>query len=355
MTARRTSNRALCRNMPRVHLVHLPTPLEHAPRLSRSLGVDLHIKREDLAGLCVGGNKSRLLEFALGRLQAEGVDTLIAYASDQSNKLRDIAAAGARFGMKSVLLVPGGRGATGPLQGNRLLYDLIGAEVRELGPGLDAEAVLAAEMAVRDELAGQGRRPAVLDRRLDYGIDATVAYVDAAEELGRQLDDAGLNPDAVFIAAGAGMTVGGLALGMKHLGRATRVTGVCISTPAVDLLPDVVWHSQRAAAALGLPSPLTAGDLTLIDDFTGPGYGVVTPELEDVVRRFAEGHGLILDPVYNAKVALALVGQIESGAIPQGSSVVYIHTGGLPAVFDYASDLTAHGARDAAQVPEPVA
>jgi len=352
MTARRTSDQALCRKMPRVHLVHLPTPLEHAPRLSRSLGVELHIKREDLAGLCVGGNKSRLLEFALGRLQAEGVDTLIAYASDQSNKLRDIAAAGARFGMKSVLLVPGG--GAGPLQGNRLLYDLIGAEVRELGPGLGAETVLAAEMAVRDELAAQGRRPAVLDRRLDYGIDATVAYVDAAEELGRQLDDTGLKPDAVFIAAGAGMTVGGLALGMKHLGRSTRVTGVCISTPADDLLANVIWQSERAAAALGLPSPLTAGDLTLIDDVTGPGYGVVTPELEGVMRRFAEGHGLILDPVYNAKVALALVGQIESGAIPQGSSVIYIHTGGLPAVFDYASDLTAQGAPNSAQQPEPV-
>src|SRR5690606_5339335 len=96
----------ICADQPRTRLVHLPTPLEPAPRLSRALGIDLWIKREDLAGLCVGGNKSRLLEFVIGSRRAAGVDTLIAHAAAQSNKLRDVAAAAARCGMQAVLLIP---------------------------------------------------------------------------------------------------------------------------------------------------------------------------------------------------------------------------------------------------------
>lgn len=326
----------LCAAVPRERLVHLPTPLEHAPMLSRALGIELFIKREDLAGLCVGGNKARLLEFALGRVRASGADTLVAYASDQSNKLRDIAAAAARAGMAAVLLVPGSRG--GPLQGNRLLYDLLGAEVRVVGPGLDDAGVLAAETALCEEFARRGRRPAILDRRLEYGIDATVAYVDAAEELKTQLDRAGIAPQAVFIAAGAGMTVAGLALGMKALGAPTRVTGVCISRRAADLMPDILWQAGRAADALGLPAALEAEDLALTDEQIGPGYGVLTPALEGVIRRYATGHGLVLDPVYNAKVALALAEAVERGRIPRGAAVVQVNTGGGPALFDYAAD-----------------
>jgi len=141
--------------------VHLPTPLEQAPRLSEMLGVDLLIKREDLAGLCVGGNKARLLEFALGSLRAKGVDTLIAHAAAQSNKLRDIAAAAARFGMRAVLLIPASRGATEtlPPQGNRLLFDILGADVRLVAPNFDAASIMISQEEVRDEMAREGRRP----------------------------------------------------------------------------------------------------------------------------------------------------------------------------------------------------
>lgn len=133
----------ICQALPRLRFVHLPTPLEAAPRLSESLGVNLLIKREDLAGLCVGGNKARLLEFALGSLRDRGVDTLIACAAAQSNKLRDIAAVAARCGMRAVLLIPAGRGAeNAPPQGNRLLFDILGADVRVIAADLDAAAIL---------------------------------------------------------------------------------------------------------------------------------------------------------------------------------------------------------------------
>jgi 1-aminocyclopropane-1-carboxylate deaminase/D-cysteine desulfhydrase-like pyridoxal-dependent ACC family enzyme len=334
----------ICDELPRVRLVHLPTPLEVAPRLSEALGVNLLVKREDLAGLCVGGNKSRLLEFALGSLRDKGVDTLIAHAAEQSNKLRDIAAVAARLGMRAVLLTSAPRHADGAVrQGNRLLFDILGADVRVLESGLDRAAIMAAQVSVRDELARDGRCPAILDRHLDYGVDATVAYVDAAEELHRQLAGSAVPPHSVFIAVGAGMTAAGLALGLKHLRSPMRVTGVCIGSRAADLAPEVERHAARAAERLGLATRLRATDLTLLDDRADSGYGVLTHSLVDVIHRFARLHGMVIDPVYNAKVALALAERTAGGQIPEGATVVYVNTGGGPAIYDYAADLGGGG------------
>lgn len=330
----------ICRDLPRQRFIHLPTPLETSPRLSGDLGIRLLIKREDLAGLCVGGNKSRLLEFALGTLMDTGVDTLIAYAAPQSNKLRDIAAVAARCGMKAVLLIPQSvSDASHPRQGNRLLFDILGADVRVVPGELEVGGIMSAQDFVREQLERQGYRPAILDRRLDYGIDATVAYVDAAEELHRQLGDRNATPHSVYIAVGAGMTVAGLALGLKHLGSPMRVVGVSTGNSAAQLMPEILHHAKRAAERLGLATRLDDIDLTLLDDPIGAAYGAVTPPLTDAIRRFARLHGLIVDPVYNAKVAFTLIQHAANGKIPKGATAVYINTGGSPAVFGFGAEL----------------
>jgi 1-aminocyclopropane-1-carboxylate deaminase/D-cysteine desulfhydrase-like pyridoxal-dependent ACC family enzyme len=335
----------ICQDQPRIRLVHLPTPLEAAPRLSEALGITLLIKREDLAGLCVGGNKSRLLEFAIGSLRGRGVDTLIAHAAGQSNKLRDIAAVAARCGMKAILLIP----ADGtPVQGNRLLFDILGAEMRPISAGPDRAAIMAAQEAVAAEVTRAGGRPAILDRHLGYGIDATIAYVDAAEELHRQLAALPAAPYSVFIAAGAGMTVAGLALGLKHLGSPARVAGVCIASRAAELAPEIEFHATRAAERLGIATRLAAADLDLLDPHPGTGYAALPPALVGVIRRFARLHGMVLDQVYNAKVALALVEQAEAGRIPPGATVVHVNTGGGPAIYDAAAALSGPVQGDAA-------
>ncbi len=330
----------MCQGQPRVCFGHLPTPLEAAPRLSDALGIELLIKRDDLSGLCVGGNKARLLEFAIGSLRGAGADTLIAYAAEQSNKLRDIAAVAARFAMKAILLIPGSSRPDGEsLQGNRLLFDLLGAEVRMVAPGAGRAAIMAAQEAVRDEVLRNGGHPVILDRHLGYGIDATVAYVNAAEELLHQLAAAGVSPGSAFIAGGAGMTAAGLALGLKHLGSSMRVTAVCIASRAVDLAPEIEFHAARAADRLGLATRLTAADLILADDHPEMEYGMVTPGLVAVIRRFARLHGMVIDPVYNAKVALALVERVATGRIAKGSTVVLFNTGGGPAIYNSAAAL----------------
>jgi 1-aminocyclopropane-1-carboxylate deaminase/D-cysteine desulfhydrase-like pyridoxal-dependent ACC family enzyme len=308
----------------------LPTPLEPAPRLSDALGINLLIKREDLAGLCAGGNKARLMEFALGALQAAGIDTLVASAAAQSNKLREIAAGAARCGMHAVLLLPGD---DPPHQGNRLLMGLLGAEIRPLPPALDDAEVLDALLAVQHELERQGRRAAVLDRRLDYGVFATLAYVDAAQELACQLAAQDIIANHVFIAAGAGMTAAGLALGLKHLGHSARVTGVCVARDAVTLADEIVVHAERAAAQLGITTRLADGDITLTDRYLAPGYGVVTDGIRDAIEHVARAHGMVLDPVYNAKTAMALIAEAADHGVAAGDTVVMVNTGGAPGIF----------------------
>lgn len=329
----------ICEALPRTRLVNLPTPLEAAPRLSATLGVDLWIKREDLAGLCVGGNKSRLLEFVIGSLQQKGIDTLVAYAAEQSNKLRDIAAAAARCGMRAVLLIPAAEQAGASRQGNRLLFDILGADVREVPAGLDRNAILAAQEAVRDTLVAEGRHPAILDRALDYGVEATIAYVDAAEELHQQFAALPRAPHTVFIAAGAGMTVAGLALGLRHLRSPVKVVGVCVAGGAAELGAAVEDHADRAARRLGIATRLAAGDLVLDDGYMAPGYGVLTSAQVEVMQRFARQHGIILDPVYNAKVALAMLDWIASERVPRDAAVVFVNTGGAPAIYQYAAGI----------------
>lgn len=329
----------ICEALPRTRLVHLPTPLEAAPRLSATLGIDLWIKREDLAGLCVGGNKSRLLEFVVGSLQQKGIDTLVAYAAAQSNKLRDIAAAAARCGMQAVLLIPAAEQAGARRQGNRLLFDILGADVREVPAGLDRDAIIATQEAVRDALVAEGRHPAILDRALDYGVEATIAYVDAAEELHQQVAGLPRTPHTVFVAAGAGMTVAGLALGLKHLGSPAKVVGVCVAGAAAELGASVEDHAGRAARRLGITTRLEAADLVLVDDYVAPGYGVLTSAQVEVMERFARQHGMILDPVYNAKVALAMIDWIAAARIPRDATVVFVNTGGAPAIYQYAAGI----------------
>lgn len=330
----------ICDKLPRTRLVHLPTPLEHAQRLSDKLGVEMFVKREDLAGLCAGGNKARLMEFVIGALQAKGVDTLVATSAPQSNKLREIAAAAARCGLRCVLLLPETPDGVAP-QGNRLLFELLGAEVRRLEPGLDDAALLAAQEAVCDELTSAGRRPAMLDRRLDYGLEATLAYVDAAEELANQLHERSITAQYLYLTVGAGMTVAGMALGFKYRALATRVTGVCVARSAGELRGAVVEHAGRAAERLGIATRLEESDVELVDDYVAPGYGIVTPRLRDTVRTVAGLHGMVLDPVYNAKTALALLDAVAGGDIVQGATVILVNTGGAPGIYPHNRELQA--------------
>ncbi len=330
----------MCEALPRVKLCsRLPTPLEEMARLSERVGVRLLVKREDQTGLAFGGNKIRNHEFIFGEIQAQGCDAVITTAGVQSNMCRATAAAASRLGMKCVLLLRGI--GDEPEQGNLLLDRLLGADVRFI-PTWDPydERVPLWLDEVKRELEQQGRKPFVLHLTGETSTLAACAYVDGAEELVQQFDEMGVDPEWLFVTTGSGITAAGLALGMKHLGRKTRVAGVSSSAKAEFLTGRIVEYGNAAAEHLGLSTRLIRSDVQVLDQYVGPGYGESYPEVLETIRLVAREEVILLDPVYTGKCMTGLLDQIKRGMIKRDESVVFLHSGGGPNLFAQADALS---------------
>ena len=332
----------LCSQLPRIPLTEFPTPLEEAPRLSAAIGGPrLFIKRDDVCGLCSGGNKVRVMEYAMGDVVEQGCDTVIGSASAQSNKLREIAAAASRLGLGAVLLLQDDPPGADSEQGNLLLFHLLGADVRYLGRDCSDSSVLETQQGLREQLEQEGHKVAIMDRRLSYGAAATAGYVAAAEELVMQLRPQQLDPDLIYVTVGAGMTMAGLVLGLKHLGCRARVVGVSAESKAEELGDPIIDYARRAAQLIGISTVVERDDFDLVDDHVHSGYGVVTAPIVETIRLVARQHGMVLDPVYNGKAMLSLLDHVRSGNITPEQTVIYINTGGTPALFAHNAELMA--------------
>ena len=318
--------------LPRTHLAVLPTPLEEAARLSEALGgPPIFFKRDDLTGLGFGGNKTRHLEFILGEALQQGADTIVTGASIQSNFCRQTAAACAKLGLRCVLYL-NGEEPDAP-QGNLLLDHLAGADVhlvqvRQL-PDLIA---LCEEAAAAERQAG--RTPIVVD--LWHGIASlgSVSYVDAALELKEQLGELGLLRASIYLSS-ATATQGGLELAARALGLDWEVVG--ISPIRTDLVPaDVVADlANEAARRLGLDMQLDAADIENQEQYIGSGYAQPTTESREALELVAGTEGIYLDPVYTAKAMAGLIDHVRAGELDPSRPVVFLHTGGTPALFAF--------------------
>ncbi|HEX2324661.1 MAG TPA: pyridoxal-phosphate dependent enzyme, partial [Chloroflexota bacterium] len=261
----------------------------------------------------------------------------------QSNHCRQTAAAAARLGLACHLLLRGGQKDGRPAQGNLLLDDLLGAEVRLLyGEALERWPETVA--AYTEQLRGRGHVPYQVMNTLESDRLGAVAYMGAFLELQEQLQDVAQRggPGAVRIyLASLGGTGGGLALAAKLLAPEMRV--VCF-TPMDSValrLPKLLAEANAAAELLGIPERLEAGDLTMHDETIGAGYGIPTAEGTDALRLVARQEGILLDPVYTAKAMAGLIDHIRRGVVGRDETVVFVHTGGLPALFAYNGELTA--------------
>ena len=324
--------------LPRVALGHWPTPLDDAPRLSAALGGPrLLVKRDDCTGLALGGNKTRQLELILGRALADGHDCLVAGAFAQSNWCRQIAAAGAKLGLPVHLVLKSGVTGTVP-QGNLLLDRLFGATITFVDIPDSAFLTLQLE-AVAARLEGEGRRPRVLGGH-DDKLLAAVAYVEAMVELDEQTEALGLGADRLYL-SGADKTPAGCHLGMAALGGRTRVTGITPIAWEVPRPGDIAAIATEAARLLGLDLAFDAADIDNDDRHIGPRYGLPSAEGTAAMALCARTEGLVLDPVYTAKAMAGLIADIRSGKVAKGETVVFLHTGGLPALFALAGEVDA--------------
>ena len=326
------------RKHPRARLLSAPTPIEPLPRLSSHLGVEVLVKRDDLTGLGMGGNKIRQLEFYLGAALAEDADTILITGAVQSNYVRAAAAAAAKLGLDAV--VQGEERVTGMhpsyyTSGNVLLTDLLGARRMSFPEG---ENERGADQALRDEadrLRRQGRRPYVVPLASDNPPLGALGYMLAAEEIIAQ----GAAFDCAVAASGSGLTHAGLLCGLRALGNRAPVHGACVRRPA-DLQRDRIGAvAGKLAALLGSP-PLVGNDDVLTWDMAlPPGYGRLGPLAREAIDLLARLEGLFVDPVYTAKTLAVLIALVRAGTIQKGSRALFIHTGGLPAIFAYEPDM----------------
>ena len=314
----------------RLPLAVLPTPLEPADRLGAALGMEagaLWVKRDDLTGLGGGGNKARKLEYLCADAVARGADVLVTGGGPQSNHVRMTAAAANRLGLECAVVMAGPRPTTST--GNVLLVELLGPAVTwvglEEGP-MDYYAIEAAIDETADRLAAEGRRP----YRMPIGGASAVGalgYVRAAAELREQAAGPIGEVDLVVVAGGSGGTHAGLAAGLGDLG---RVLGVDVGARA-DLDTQVPAKAAEAAVLAGLPAPV--GHVRVDHDRVGAGYGAATEACRQAVLLAARSEGLILDPVYTGKAMAGLVAARGDGSVGQATRTVFLHTGGMPALF----------------------
>ncbi len=330
--------RARLADQPRVPLAHLPTPLDDCPRLTKALGGPrIMVKRDDMTGLAFGGNKTRTLEYLFADIVASGADVVVAGAYTQSNWCRQITAAARRLGLDVALVLV--HGEKGPrLQGNLLLDRLMGADVTVVDiPDMEH---LAAHMEAKvAELAAAGRQPyLVAPFNVDLQATAALGYVDGLAELAEQLSARRIHADALYLAA-ANITPAGLEVGARALGLELRVVGITPIQWSEDRPTDIARIANATAERLGLDMAFAPDDIANDDGYIGERYGVVSDACREAIRLVAETEGLILDPVYTGKAMAGLIDHIRQGRLGADETVVFLHTGGLPALFAYDTDL----------------
>lgn len=325
--------------LPRLHLAHLPTPLDEVPRFAERIGVGrVLIKRDDCTGMLFGGNKTRHNEFLLADALRRECDVVVWGAGIQSNNCRQTAAACAKLGLECRLFLSRTT-HDDDLQGNLLLDHLVGAHV-ELVDAPMGEPMLHLLEERAAELRAAGRRPYVWDQERG-GALAAASYLLCMAEVLEQVRQRGLEPSALYAAA-AGPTGAGLALGRAVLGLPWLVRLIAPIRWPWDTRQKMADMAGRSAALLGLPHRPSRDDVDVREDFIGPAYGAVTVEGWEALRLLATTEGILLDPVYTAKAMAGLIHDARQGRLGRNDTVVFLHTGGLPALFAYRDDLLPH-------------
>jgi len=326
--------------LPRYPLGHFPTPLEFAPRFSAQLGGPrIYIKRDDCTGLAFGGNKTRHNEFLIADALAQGADLLVWGAGVQSNNCRQTAAACAKAGLDIHLVLGRGRKAAGPdvLQGNLLLDHLLGAQVDivEETIGVDLDQRIARE-AERHRAAG--RKVYSWDRHKIKPL-AAVSYALCVAEIVEQAREQGFAPDALYVSS-AGSTGAGVVMGQKALGATFSVKSVAPIEWPWDTQADMAEIADQAGRILGLELGIGRADVDVSFASIGPAYGKVSAGGLEAIALLARTEGILLDPIYSGKAMAGLIDDVRNGRLPKESNVVFIHTGGTPALFAYHEEVS---------------
>ena len=329
---------------PRFRLAALPTPLHELPNLREELGGKqscprILIKRDDLTGLAFGGNKARKLEFLVGDALRQHATLLVTTGAVQSNHARMTAAAACVARMKSALVLTSDTEHPAP-QGNLLLDKLLGAEIHFIAPNAnpllptgDEEAARIAELV--EDLKRRGECPYLIPVGGSSPTGA-LGYITGTLELVTQLFQIGEAPSRLYYANGSRGTQAGLALGAKMYSAPYQLYGIAVSGGEPEKTERAIRIANQAADNLGVSTRIHAKDLHNDEAYIGPGYALATPGCIEAIHLLARSEGIFLDPVYSGKAMAGMIDHIRSGEIDPIETVVFLHTGGTPALFAHA-------------------
>ena len=323
----------------RVGFLHLPTPLERLNRLPEAIRTEcpLFVKRDDTTTVGLGGNKTRKLEYVAADALKMGADTLITWGGIQSNHCRQTAAYAAKLGLACHLVL---NGKPSPeYQGNVLLFDLFGAELHFEE---DEDACPDACLKLAQTLKDQGRRPYYI------GIGASsplgvLGYVDCAREIQVQAAEEKAEITDVFLPTGTGGTQAGLILGFH--GTAVRVHGISVSSDVEKQKGKLRRVLTQTCEAFPGQFAWNEEELLVDDRFIGAGYAIPSEQGNAAIRLLGRTEALTLDPVYTGKAMAGMLDWLASQESRQAKGVVFVHTGGSPAIFRFADDMKASDAR----------
>lgn len=329
---------------PKIELIRLPTPFYKLNNLSKILrGPEIFIKRDDLTGLAFGGNKSRKLEYIIQDALSKKADAIVTWASVQSNWCLQTAASARQFGITPILILFKTYDLPEEVDGNLLLDFILEADTRifeaEKGKIIreaDLEDIFkevtkeAKERSQSIYIAPIGG--SLVGGSMDKPLGA-ISYVNAVVEVLEQSRSLGFEPDYIIHATGSGGTQAGLIAGAKALCGKLKVLGVCVLDEKDILEEDVSMIAQDTASALELDIKIEDNDVKIFGEYIREGYGVVNKEVAEAIRMTAINEGFFLDPVYTGKAMAALFDLVQKGYFSENDRVVFIHTGGTPALF----------------------
>ncbi|MDG2107206.1 MAG: D-cysteine desulfhydrase [Woeseiaceae bacterium] len=327
-------------NFPRVSLAHLPTPLEHMPRLSESLGgPEIFVKRDDCTGLATGGNKTRKLEFSMGEAVKQGADTVITVGAIQSNHVRQTAAAACKLGMACEVLLENRVSGSSEIyskSGNVFLDQIFGANLRQFDAGTDFNAAM---QSVANEVRSAGGMPYIIPGGASNAVGA-LGYVDCGVEMLGQLKEQNLTIDHLVLATGSAGTHAGLSVGFRASGNDLPILGIGVNAPQETQEERVYNLAVETAKLVGSKDCVAREDIIADCNYIGSGYGVRTESMNEAILMLARLEGLLFDPVYSGKALAGMIDYIRQGRFTKGQNIVFLHTGGSAGLFAYSDILS---------------
>jgi len=315
--------------LPRLDIALKNTPLEEMRNLAKFLGGPrLFIKRDDLTGVALGGNKLRNLEFRLAHAMQENPDTIIVGLDLQSNSARQTVGACNKLGLRTILVLEGKK--PNQVQGNLLVDYLLGADVHFATNQIEQRKKLD---LLADEVKRNGGRPHILNDNPMFDVASAVAYLETTLEIIEQLGKQQLSPHYLYMSS-SGKGQAGIVLAQKLLDTSFAMHGVT-ATDEFHIPSRTAAIANETSKALDLDCVVTEQDIVSFGEFVGEGYGIPHDAGNEAVRLFAQCEGIILDPIYTGKAASGMIAHIREGFFSKDDVVVFVHTGGIPAVFTW--------------------